>query len=127
MGALVFGATDLGSLVLARLILGHRSHPGPILAARPVRPPIPRPGLRAASILAARPGTPPIPPHVESDLHSPTTLEEGVFNQKLQLQRGVLFRHEFGREPLHSASRAANDRGVSFVLDGETVLEAEPW
>ena len=55
-------------------------------------------------------------------------IEEGMFNQKLQLQRGVIFRHEFGREPLASASQTPLRRSVSVYVDGSVILDEEdPW
>ena len=55
-------------------------------------------------------------------------IEEGMFNQKLQLQRGVIFRHEFGRESLATASRTPLRRSVSFVVDEDVILDQEdPW
>ena len=52
---------------------------------------------------------------------------EGVFNQKLILQRGVIFSYMFGCQPLANAPQTAFDRAVLFVVDGQELLEEKPW
>ena len=52
---------------------------------------------------------------------------EGVFNQSLCLQRGVIFEYTFGHVPLATASQTALNRSILFVIDGEVILTEQPW
>ena len=52
---------------------------------------------------------------------------DGVFDQSLCLQRGVIFSYTFGHVPLATASQTALNRSVSFVIDGKVRLTEEPW
>ena len=53
-------------------------------------------------------------------------VEEGTFDQRLSLQRGVRFIHEFGKGPLSTAPQTPVMRSAAFIVDGVVEMWEDP-